>query len=735
MKRLLVILALLTFQASVFAQTPYSFNYQAVVRDTDGNVLTDKVVDFTIDIILNGQAVYSETHTGIDTGTNGIVNFKIGEGTATSGTFTDIDWGAGAYKIRVTMDGELLGISNVTAVPIALYAVKSMDNPWEYSSSDNSLSYTKGLTEVQDLKINGSSDLSPEAGMIRYDVSSNDFIGYNGSEWKSLTESTATTESSSSLWSLNTDNNSISYTNGLTELKDLKIYGSSNLSPEAGMIRFSADSNDFEGYNGTEWKSLTTTATNTTTTVIDTLWTVDATSKSITYDEGATKVKDLIISGSSDAAAEEGMIRFDSTTKDFVGYNGTEWKSMIASAGTETTVVDTLWALDTEDKSISYTDGLTKLKELSLSGNNDTVSTEGMIRYDADNKDFLGYNGTEWKSLTTEASSTTTGDYISTEAELKTAIENQVSDIVIDADFEITSPITISYSLRLESLGAAKTISTKGTNAITINASNVTIENILFASSGGGIAISIESGLTDVKLSDLSISAFERAIYKNGSAGSTQTSRLSFNNIKVLDSVNSGSTSAICVLGNVEDLVMDQIVVDGTSGRAITIQYACSGQLDNIKINDGQSDGLTLLENTTSSVPSRMISLSNININTTTGKGIVISQSAATIANATITAATGSAIDITGSTSDFNPPVTLSNLNISGTKVSGTNSYGITLKDDATATISNFYITGTSTASVDDQAIGVYALDSQNFIVNGGIFMKLGKLISVETSN
>lgn len=665
MKRSLVILALLMLQASIFAQTPYSFNYQAVVRDSRGKAMTNKIVDFSVDIILNSQVVYSENHTGIDTGTNGIVNFKIGEGTVTSGSFTAIDWAAGAFKIRLTMNGELLGISDITAVPVALYAVRSADNPWNYNTGDNSLSYTNGLTEVQDLKINGSSNLSPEAGMIRYDVSSNDFIGYNGSEWKSLTEGTASSSgSSSSLWSINTDNNSISYTNGLTELKDLKLYGSSNLSPEAGMIRFNTDKNDFEGYNGAEWKSLTTSTISTTTATGDTLWTIDATTKSITYTEGVTKVKDLVISGTSDASAEEGMIRYNSETKD-----------------------------------------------------------------------FTGYTGAEWKSLTAEAASATTADYISTEAELKTAIQNQLSAIVIDADFEITSPLTISYSLRMTSAGAPKTISTKGTNAITINASNVTIENLLFASSGGGTAISIESGQTDINLKDLRISAFEQAINKNGSAGSAKTSRLSFNNIKVLNAVNSGSTAAIAVLGNVEDLVMDQIVVDGTSGRAITIQYACSGQLDNIKINNGQSDGLTLLDNTTSSAPSKMISLSNININTTSGKGIVISQSAATISNASITAATGSAIDITGSGADFNPAVTLSNLNISRTKVSGTNSYGITLKADATATISNFYITGTSTSSVDSQAVGVYALDSQNFIVNGGVFMKLGKLISVETSN
>ncbi|RKD92874.1 right-handed parallel beta-helix repeat-containing protein [Mangrovibacterium diazotrophicum] len=879
MNRLLVILALLMLQVSVFAQTPYSFNYQAVVRDSEGKVMTDKVVDFAIDIILNSQAVYSETHTGIDTGTNGIVNFKIGEGTATSGSFTDIDWGAGAYKIRVTMNGELLGISNVTAVPIALYAVKSMDNPWEYNSGDYSLSYTKGLTEVQDLKINGSSDLSPEAGMIRYDVSSNDFIGYNGSEWKSLTEGNSSSESSSSLWSFNTENNSISYTDGLTELKDLKIYGSSNLSPEAGMVRFNTSSNDFEGYNGTEWKSLTATATNTTTTVVDTLWTVDAatksisytdgltelkdlkisgssnlspeagmirfdnstndfqaydgtawksmiaastntettivdtlwtvdaTSKSITYNDGVTKVKDLVISGNSDATpeagmirydadtkdftgytgsewkslvtaaagtettivdtlwtvdsetksisytdgltelkdlkisgssnvdAEEGMIRFDSTTKDFVGYNGTEWKSMIADAGTETTVVDTLWTLGSEDKSISYTDGLTELKELRLSGNNDTISAEGMIRYDADDKDFLGYNGTEWKSLTAEASATTTGDYISTEAELKTAIENQVSNIVIDADFEITSPITIAYSLRMESLGAPKTISTKGTNAFTINASNVTIDNILFASSGGGVALSIESGLTDVTLSNLRMSAFERAIYKNGSAGSSQTSRLTFNNIKVLNSVNSGETAAVCILGNVDDLSIEDMTIDESQGKGIFIMYSCSGQLDRIKISNTAHDALTLAKNTTSESPTKSFSLANISINSTDGNGLIISESSATTSNVTVKNATGSGIEITGSSTDINPPVSLTNLNISGTKASGTNSYGIMLKGDATATISNFYITGTSTSAVDDQAVGVYALDSQNFIVNGGIFMKLGKLISVETSN
>jgi len=116
------IITLFMVQVSVYAQTPTLLHYQAFIRNTDGKILKNKIVSFNIDVIQNNQTIYSETQSGINTGTKGIAAFKIGEGSTTGGKFSTIDWGTGAFKIRISMNGGLSGIFDVTAVPVTFYA-------------------------------------------------------------------------------------------------------------------------------------------------------------------------------------------------------------------------------------------------------------------------------------------------------------------------------------------------------------------------------------------------------------------------------------------------------------------------------------------------------------------------------------------------------------------------------------------------------------------------------------
>lgn len=640
---------------NAFAQTD-SFNYQAVVRNSEGAIMANTTVDFTVDIIKNGQSVFSESHTGIDTGTNGIISFKIGTGSNRTGKISDIDWGSGDFKIRISLNGELMGVTNITSVPTALYAINSGDNPWTYNDQDGSVAYTEGLTELKDLKISGSSGIAPEAGMIRFDEQTGDFIGYNGTEWKSLTEAMA---SGNSPWTFNEEAKTIAFTDGLTELKDLKI------------------------------------------------------------------------SGNSGVAAEAGMIRFDETSGDFIGYNGTEWKSLTQVADS----VDSPWIYNKESQTVAYTDGLTELKDLKISGNSGIAAEAGMIRFDETSGDFIGYDGTEWKSLTAVPTKAAENNYISNQDELTAAIANKETSLIIDQDISLTQALTISYGLTIESLGNAKTIKTSGIDAFIIDTDDVTIQNLNFASTGGGVAVAINDGKSDIKLSNLQMTGYERGILKHGSSGSIESNRLTFSDIKVLDSTNSGGTSTVCVLGNVNGLFISNMTIDNSPGRALLIRYNCSGNLNQIRISNSGSDALSLLENTNASYADRSIALSNITVSSSNGMGVVITESSVTASNVSVQNATGSGIYVSGSSADFNPSIQLSSLNISRTRVSGTNSYGITLENEAMANISNFYITGNNTAAVDDQAIGIYANGTQNFTVNGGSFNKLGKLIAVNKVN
>ena len=116
------------------SQMPKAFSYQAVVRDNAGKVVADKEVGVKIEILKgsaeSGTVVYEETLRPKSTMT-GTVNLLIGTGTATEGTFADIDWGAATYFLRISLslDGsdnyKVVSTTQMLPVPYALYAEKA----------------------------------------------------------------------------------------------------------------------------------------------------------------------------------------------------------------------------------------------------------------------------------------------------------------------------------------------------------------------------------------------------------------------------------------------------------------------------------------------------------------------------------------------------------------------------------------------------------------------------------
>lgn len=112
------------------AQVPQSIAYQAIVRGTDGDPLTDQLV--SMQMILHqgsesGSIVYCEKQT-ITTNPLGLVNLLIGAGTIVSGNFQNIDWSTGPYYLEVELDPEggtafvPMGTIQLVSVPYALYA-------------------------------------------------------------------------------------------------------------------------------------------------------------------------------------------------------------------------------------------------------------------------------------------------------------------------------------------------------------------------------------------------------------------------------------------------------------------------------------------------------------------------------------------------------------------------------------------------------------------------------------
>ena len=115
------------------SQMPKAFSYQAVVRNSQGKVIAKQPVGIKVEILqgsTEGAVVYAETQTP-ESSQTGTVNLLIGTGTATEGTFADIDWGAATYFLRISMDVqggssyEVVSTTQMLPVPYALYAEKA----------------------------------------------------------------------------------------------------------------------------------------------------------------------------------------------------------------------------------------------------------------------------------------------------------------------------------------------------------------------------------------------------------------------------------------------------------------------------------------------------------------------------------------------------------------------------------------------------------------------------------
>lgn len=129
--------ALCMMVTAAMAQVPEKFNYQAVVRNTSGNILASQNVGFQLSILDGGPSgtpVYVETQTAT-TNTFGLANLKVGAGTVVSGSFAAIDWSTGDKYLKVEMDPTggtsytTMGSTELLSVPYALYSANGTPGP------------------------------------------------------------------------------------------------------------------------------------------------------------------------------------------------------------------------------------------------------------------------------------------------------------------------------------------------------------------------------------------------------------------------------------------------------------------------------------------------------------------------------------------------------------------------------------------------------------------------------
>jgi len=110
------------------AQQPTGFSYQAVLRNSSGQVLVNQNV--TLRLSLTNEAgstvYYAESH-ALQTDSRGVVTLEVGTGTVLSGSFGQVPWPTGGVFLKVELstngsDYLTMGTQRMLAVPYARYA-------------------------------------------------------------------------------------------------------------------------------------------------------------------------------------------------------------------------------------------------------------------------------------------------------------------------------------------------------------------------------------------------------------------------------------------------------------------------------------------------------------------------------------------------------------------------------------------------------------------------------------
>jgi hypothetical protein len=141
-----------------YSQAPEAFNYQAVIRNASGDILTNSQIAVQISFLQDsesGTAVYVERFNPT-TNDYGLIALKLGMGSVQSGTFNTIDWGSHSYYVKIEVDPNngtaytSMGASQLLSVPYALFAASGP--PAEIAeNSVSSAHIINGAIEEEDI--------------------------------------------------------------------------------------------------------------------------------------------------------------------------------------------------------------------------------------------------------------------------------------------------------------------------------------------------------------------------------------------------------------------------------------------------------------------------------------------------------------------------------------------------------------------------------------------------------
>jgi|WetSurMetagenome_2_1015567.scaffolds.fasta_scaffold29278_2 uncharacterized protein (TIGR02145 family) len=194
MKRIFTILAAVLFPLTIWAQSPQKMSYQAVIRNSSGQLVTNHAVGMRISILQgssSGTVVYTETQTPT-TNANGLVSIEIGGGAG----FDAINWANYTFFIKTETDPTggttytITGTSQLLSVPYALYAAKVANLSGTNTGDETNVTIkTKlGITTLSgsntgDQDLSGKVDKVTGKDLAPNGTTAGQMLYWNGSAW------------------------------------------------------------------------------------------------------------------------------------------------------------------------------------------------------------------------------------------------------------------------------------------------------------------------------------------------------------------------------------------------------------------------------------------------------------------------------------------------------------------------------------------------------------------------
>lgn len=141
--KLLATVALM-FTATIATMAQGSFAYQAVIRNDDGSVVSNKDVKVKFTLHQGETNYYVETQ-DLKTNAYGNISAMVGSGTKVSGDFMSVPWSSMSVMLKIEVDGKDMGSIQLQPVPYALYAKETSKVTQAATANDD-----EAIFEVKD---------------------------------------------------------------------------------------------------------------------------------------------------------------------------------------------------------------------------------------------------------------------------------------------------------------------------------------------------------------------------------------------------------------------------------------------------------------------------------------------------------------------------------------------------------------------------------------------------------